>query len=451
MAVLKYANLDSVERISQYVNRKLTVVDSMPSSPELGTVLYIGDETEEYVQGGIYLYDETEEDWMLISAVDVDLSNYETAWTGTHDDWLLLTPEEQANYEIIRFTDDYVESGDPTGVVAGYYYNGKFYEDDQHTIEISGLTGYIYINLTKHKLYLYDGSEYVINSVVEGYYNSTDGKFYAESTYDTELPRQDSLLYVDLATTFVYRYDVITTTFIHVNNYTAGYGINIANGQISTRSFVGTHTLWETLTPEQQAYYIDVNFTDDVDYPQVAGHEILNDAGTSMTQRTGLQFKGLVVTDDSTNDKTIVSVKASPKIYKKILTAGSTTVTFAGLPTSGDYLIDFFTSTGIGYTMEIIAEGSVRLTFEAQNQNVTVYCKVEKVEEYMMIYSQTLAAGATSVTFTDLPTTGDYTADFYTSNGTLFKSIDTSVAGRAVLTFDAQSSAITVFCKLEEV
>ena len=37
------------------------------------------------------------------------------------------------------------------------------------------------------------------------------------------------------------------------------------------------------------------------------GHTIINSAGTNMTQRTGLQFVGADVTDDSTNDKTIVT------------------------------------------------------------------------------------------------------------------------------------------------
>lgn len=36
------------------------------------------------------------------------------------------------------------------------------------------------------------------------------------------------------------------------------------------------------------------------------GHTILNGSGTAMTQRTGLQFDGLNVTDDSGNDKTVV-------------------------------------------------------------------------------------------------------------------------------------------------
>lgn len=38
------------------------------------------------------------------------------------------------------------------------------------------------------------------------------------------------------------------------------------------------------------------------------GHTIINSSGTSMTQRDGLQFSGLNVTDDSVNDKTVVTL-----------------------------------------------------------------------------------------------------------------------------------------------
>lgn len=38
------------------------------------------------------------------------------------------------------------------------------------------------------------------------------------------------------------------------------------------------------------------------------GHTIINDAGTSMTQQPNLQFKGLAVSNDGTNSKTVVSI-----------------------------------------------------------------------------------------------------------------------------------------------
>ena len=204
MAARKYLNDAGLEHLSGYVNAKLTVVSTMPSgSFELRTVLYIGATTEDYVQGGIYLYDETESEWILISTADVDLDDYETSWTGTTTDWALLDPTEQAKYSIVNFTDDYTESGDVTGIVAGYYYDGKFYEDSSHTTEISGLEGYIYIDLDGEKLYLYNGSAFVICSgegggVVEGYYYN--GKFYEDSAHTTEITGQSGLLYVEVST-----------------------------------------------------------------------------------------------------------------------------------------------------------------------------------------------------------------------------------------------------------
>lgn len=61
------------------------------------------------------------------------------------------------------------------------------------------------------------------------------------------------------------------------------------------------------------------------------------------------------------------------------LSAGSTSVTF-DVPTYGDYLIDFYTSTGINYQeIDTSTEGEVTLTFEEQESDVTVYCDTREV------------------------------------------------------------------------
>ena len=65
--------------------------------------------------------------------------------------------------------------------------------------------------------------------------------------------------------------------------------------------------------------------------------------------------------------------------------------------------------------------------------------------------SATLAAGSTTVTFTGIPTSGNYIVSFYTSNGANYTSINTATAGQAVLTFDKQSTAITVYCEIKGV
>ena len=67
------------------------------------------------------------------------------------------------------------------------------------------------------------------------------------------------------------------------------------------------------------------------------------------------------------------------------------------------------------------------------------------------IKTQTLASGSTTVTFTQLPTSGDYLIDFFASNGANYKTIDISTPGTAVLTYDAPSSAVTVYCEIKGV
>ena len=68
-----------------------------------------------------------------------------------------------------------------------------------------------------------------------------------------------------------------------------------------------------------------------------------------------------------------------------------------------------------------------------------------------IFYSQNLIAGQTSITFTNLPTQGNYVASFYTSNGITYLSIDNSISGQITVTYPPQSSNITVYLKLEEV
>ena len=54
------------------------------------------------------------------------------------------------------------------------------------------------------------------NNVVEGYYNSTDGKFYEEDTYTTEIEGADDTLYIALDTNLIYRFD--GTNFIAMSS-----------------------------------------------------------------------------------------------------------------------------------------------------------------------------------------------------------------------------------------
>lgn len=58
-------------------------------------------------------------------------------------------PEEQ----LPSYVDDVLE---------GYYYNSKFYEDVQHTTEITGVSGKIYVDIPSGWSYRWSGTEYVL-------------------------------------------------------------------------------------------------------------------------------------------------------------------------------------------------------------------------------------------------------------------------------------------------
>ena len=71
---------------------------------------------------------------------------------------------------------------------------------------------------------------------------------------------------------------------------------------------------------------------------------------------------------------------AGGAVSSQTLAAGSTTVTFTSIPTSGDHLISFYTSNGINYkAIDTSTAGQVTLTFEAQSGAITVYCEIREV------------------------------------------------------------------------
>lgn len=63
--------------------------------------------------------------------------------------------------------------------------------------------------------------------------------------------------------------------------------------------------------------------------------------------------------------------------------------------------------------------------------------------------SGTLAANATTISF-DVPTYGTNLIDFYTSDGSNYLSIDTSVTGVVTLTFEALATSRTVYMEIRE-
>ena len=90
-------------------NAGLKVVSTIPTTPQdKDVILYVGATTEDYQKGGIYEYNSSQAAWILISTADVDLSCYETSWTGTTAQWNALSAVDKAKYQLVNITDDAV-------------------------------------------------------------------------------------------------------------------------------------------------------------------------------------------------------------------------------------------------------------------------------------------------------------------------------------------------------
>ncbi len=107
------------------------------------------------------------------------------------------------------------------------------------------------------------------------------------------------------------KWDSATSKWVNADAgeaYSAGFGIAINNGEISSTQFVGTQAEWNALSSTQQAAFDFINITDDTTYVEegAPGHAISNESG-GLAQREGLKFEGFTVTDDSTNNQTKVT------------------------------------------------------------------------------------------------------------------------------------------------
>ena len=103
------------------------------------------------------------------------------------------------------------------GVVDGYYNSADylFYEESTFINPITGDDNTLYVSLDTNLLYRYNGLIFIRvdesssgeDDVINGYYNTVDGKFYEESTYTTEITGEVGKIYISIDTNIQYRWD----------------------------------------------------------------------------------------------------------------------------------------------------------------------------------------------------------------------------------------------------
>lgn len=146
-----------------------------------------------------------------------------------------------------------------------------------------------------------------------------------EAVFDddgVQLPSKLTQIYGDIAN--------VETTTTATRAYSVGDYV-VCKGQLYKAT--AAIAIGDTITPGTNVTAVKI--TDEMGSGGGSGgHTILNPAGTAMTQRTNLQFRRSTVTDDATNDRTIVTPDGSADFRDLNLTQSDLTAsaTYARYP-----------------------------------------------------------------------------------------------------------------------
>lgn len=168
-----------------------------------------------------------------IGATDSTYTNgyfYQCRFDGTNYEWIQKNVQPSSGGT----------GGD--GVVDGYYNSADhlFYEESTFINPITGDDNTLYVSLDTNLLYRYNGLIFIRvdesssgeDDVINGYYNTTDGKFYEDSTYTTEIVGQTGKIYISIDTNIQYRWDNLSlpNKFVTISSSIA------VDSQLSTTS-----------------------------------------------------------------------------------------------------------------------------------------------------------------------------------------------------------------------
>ena len=107
------------------------------------------------------------------------------------------------------------------------------------------------------------------------------------------------------------------------------------------------------------------------------GHTILNGSGLAMAQRGKLQFVGATVTDDGTNDKTVVSLGTTVSVTHTLSASANTNFDFTGIGANA-VITEVLATDGRGYaSREYINSGTgIRFVFAPDSSTPTVTMQI---------------------------------------------------------------------------
>ena len=152
-------------------------------------------------------------------------------------------------------------------VIVGYYYEGEFYLEESCTTQAVYDGRIIYIDIFSNKVYRYDEENMCFipltadAGVVKGYFNSVDGNFYEDingSTYTGLIEGNAGALYLDLTDNALYRYDEEDEEYIKLTAEGEGSFIIQGYRDSVTGLFYKDVSYTEAITGEANYLYYDL-------------------------------------------------------------------------------------------------------------------------------------------------------------------------------------------------
>ena len=192
-----------------------------------------------------------------------------------------------------------------------------------------------------------------VDDVIEGYYNTTDGKFYEESTYTTEITGEAGKIYVDLTDNLTYRWSGTEFVEISSGGSVVSFSRDLTSGtKIGTITINGTGTdLYstnDTQVTQTNATYSSYTYWRSlpVGYGSVSGAT----SATSTTTGSTYTFPNLKFQPSTGTLRT--------HIYQVIPTAAGTTASANQMASDSTNNIYFRVNNGVDTVMTLYSNGT---------------------------------------------------------------------------------------------
>ena len=341
-----------------------------------------------------------------------------------------------------------------------------FYSDSSHTTVITPASDTIYVDVPTGNMYEWDGTEYkqigsqdiptktsdlvndsgfitkAVSDLVNYYLKS---ETYSKTEVDALIGAISGMHFVsvselpttDIQTNAIYlvpsadaKTQNIKDEYINLDGTTSGWE-KIGSSQIDLSGYVTDTELTTALADYTTTANLTTLLSEKQDKAQFG---VMPAASIDYAGRI-VQYTG--VTDSSYTHGYFYECKESDGSYSWVQTnVQSSSGGGGGSYTAGD---------GITIENDVISAD----TMESTDMDDVVN-PLPSGKNAGIILKKTMTAGSTTVTFTDIPTDGDYLVDFYNSFGINYTEITPS-SGSVTLTYPAQSADMAVYCEIREV